>query len=377
MELAGQTLLLRFTGGLLGDEEARNQAIARRGDLLREERRQQDEVKRLTDDRSEKVIAHEKAQQAVNRALELQAMAVQKVLHLRRELEGQVADRIADKKAEVQAMQDLLNMGRDEITTAQKRKQIEQERSRLQFDIREGQKDVNRALQRQAVNQRAILAAEKELKASMANNSSNEERIKLGQKLAALNEEDARLQKDVLEATSQFEAVGDKMLKNRKALIDLQKHSNQNAKSSRATLLGMMGAINQKMADELQKTERRAEFERQIKEMREAGFVDSKDADQRMKTFDMVERMEARRIALLEKQKKLKEEINAASSVTVQDAIDARSTEAGKLFNQSILDSLSTKAKDPQVEELKKVNEQLRELEQSVKEIPTLNLQTS
>ena len=111
--------------------------------------------------------------------------------------------------------------------------------------------------------------------------------------------------------------------------------------------------------------------------MREAGFVDSKDADQRMKTFDMVERMESRRNALLERQKKLKEEINALSSVTFQDAIDARSAEAGKLMNQSIIDSMTTKAKDPQVKELEKVNQQLLELEAAVKEIPTLNLQTS
>lgn len=377
MELAGQTLLMRLTGGILGDEEARNHTIARRGELLKEERRQQEEVKRLTDDRSEKVIAHEKAQQAVNRALELQAMAVQKVLHLRRELEGQVADRIADKKAEVQSMQNLLNMGRDEITTAQKRKQIEQERSRLLFDMREGQKDVDRALQRQAVNQRAILAAEKELKASIANNSSIEERIKLGQKLAALNEEDARLQKGVLEATSKFESAGDKLLKNRKALIELQKQSNQNAQASRSTLLGMMGAMNEKLAEQLQKTERRAEFERQIKEMREAGFVDSKDADQQMKTFDRVERMEARRNALLEKQKKLKKEIKELSSVSIQDAIDARSAEGGKVMKQSIIDAMTAKDKDPQVKELEKVNQQLKELEAAVKEIPTLNLQTS
>ena len=378
VEMMSSHLRGMFSFGLLGpNEEAAAMMTERRGALLKEQRKREAEINSLLDQRTEKQIAHEQARKRALRISELAAVALQKVLHHQRHLNGQVKDRVSDTKAEIQDIQNLLDAGRSEITTAQKRKQIDQERNRLLYDQQQAQQDINQALGRQKQSMQALNDVQEEMRRAEARNASNEERTKIELKMIGLAERDAQLQKEVLDTVTKYEAVGDKLVNNRKALIDLQSRSNQNAESSRSTILSMMGGINEKFAEELRKAERRAQFEREIKELRESQFADQDKINQRVKNFAVLERLEERRNALLERQKKLKEEINALSNVSVQDAVDARSTEAGKLMNQSIIDAMTTKVKDPQVEELKKVNEQLKEVEASIKDIQTVNLKTS
>ena len=365
-----------LTGGLLAGEEQRNHLTKVRGALLKQERDRRAEIAALEDNRTDAQKAQDEAHAKVNRLLEKQQTVLQQVIHHNRDLAGVVADRVDKKKHEIQEQDKLLAAGRDEISTAQKRKKVDQERSRLMFDMQQGEREITRQLKTRDMVQRRI----DDLQAKMNDRNaslSRDEKLKKEQQLGFLYERQAETQKNILKSVEDFEKLTESRINNQKALLELQKLSNQNAESSRSTIFGMMGGINEKFAEELRKTERRAQFEREIKELREAQFVDQDKIDQRMKNFDRVERMETRRNALLEKQKKLREELNALSNVSVQDAVDARSTEAGKLMNQSIIDAMTTKQKDPQVEELKKVNEQLRELEQSVKEIPTVNLQTS
>ena len=200
--------------------------------------------------------------------------------------------------------------------------------------------------------------------------------LELGKQIAKLTEERTQKQQEHAKMGEENLQIGRDLLKNRRDMKAVQDKGAKSARSIQQLTLRMQGQINSKFAEELRLAERRRSVEQMLQDMRDSG-TNQEIINQIEENYFKAEAAETRRNELLEKQKKLKEEIAALSNVSVQDAVDARSAEAGKLLNQSIIDAMTTKQKDPQVEELKKINEELKEVEASIKDLQTVNLKSS